>query len=262
MTASKKKMRFSKEQFEILKRDISIEAIQHKDSGAHTTGYKIGYLIDQINEAFSPTGWGFEVIPFVRDGVESTFLIYDMIDKYGNDKKSIAIQIRLMLYDEDGEVIFSKTSFGGCPFISNNLGDSLKGAQTDALKKAFSYLGLGNEAYKGAINYQVLKYDYKKGKLIEEIKETMEKKYNREFNSSHILGYVVKCTQTAYTKTSLEEVPIKELEEVLETLKYTKKEKKKEVVKDAKKSADGENKSPTTKEKVDKPIHEDDEPPF
>lgn len=102
------------------------------DTFAGYTGYKPQSIIDAMNEVFEIGSWGFEEISNTLEGGE----------------KGLAVaQVRVWLKGVD----FQPTGWGQSNITRGAIGDAKKGAQTDAMKKAFSYFGIGKRAYLGLL---------------------------------------------------------------------------------------------------------------
>ena len=95
-----------------------------------------GYVISQLNNAFSPIGWDFEVI------------------EQGILDKEVWVKGRLTLKDPKSGYTFSKTQYGQHIREENKvpLGDTLKAAATDAMKKCASMLGIALDVYWGVLD--------------------------------------------------------------------------------------------------------------
>lgn len=106
-----------------------------EDSYSGYTGYKPQYLIDMMNKHLFGK-WGFNEI--------SNELI--SIDDKGNPKLAVA-QVEVWL---EG-VNFKPRAYGQSRVTKGDCGDGMKGAQTDAIKKALSYFSIGNRAFHGLL---------------------------------------------------------------------------------------------------------------
>ena len=103
------------------------------DEHADYTGYKPQSVVDAMNEVFWGE-WGFveianEIVPNEKGGGLAIAKVEVWIK--GND--------------------FHPTGWGQNRVTRGDEGDARKGAQTDALKKALSYFGVGNRAYHGLL---------------------------------------------------------------------------------------------------------------
>jgi hypothetical protein len=254
---------------------IPIDAVQTKDFGDKAQGYNIAYLIDRLNTVLNKYGctWEQEALSmgtlvagnklyYVRDKIETNYK--------GNatTKESIAVRTKITIKNAEGEILMTKESYGGCQLLNNSLGDTLKGAQTDSMKKVFSYFGLGNEAYKGSIHEQLRGFNYKLGKFTERSISVLESSYNLKKVTDKILvkyicSVVKKNYDGVYNLTEADMLLIEEDLCKLESKKPEKKAPKKlKKEKDEQKSKDGEDKVPAPKEEVDNPFPENDSPPF
>lgn len=89
-----------------------------------------GYVVARLNAAFSPIGWQFEVV--------KETIIADEIWVMG----------RLTVIDHKNNFRVSKEQYGTKKREDKMmLGDALKGAATDALKKCASYFGIALDVY-------------------------------------------------------------------------------------------------------------------
>jgi len=270
-----------------LSEEIEYNAIQTKDFGAKSDGFIMGYLIERLNNVLIKHlwSWDVEILPIQADeGIPRTFILSEstyMSNGTEVTKKTVAVRVKVYIRDELGNIVWAKESFGGCQMINNSLGDTLKGAQTDAMKKAFSYLGLGNTAYKGLISDIQRTFSY----MREETENTLEELLNSYFpdkiiTSDHKLLYINKFLKKKYMKlddilhqdwkklashlnVKLEELENEQDKNIKEpTPKKTAKKKTSKKVKDETKDTDGENKVLPPEKEVDIPNREDDEPPF
>lgn len=243
-----------------LKKPIPIGAVQTKDVGDKAQGYNIAFLIDRLNSVLVPRGCSWEqfLLPLhIDENGNEILYLRDTIDTMykGNSsqKTSVCVRLRIKIKDPLGNVIAEKESFGGCQIINNQLGDTLKGAMTDAMKKIFSYLGLGDEAYKGGIQYQLLGFRYKVEKLYDRIKDVLKKVHGIEtVNDKIIMRYICSVVEKKYTvQNNLTEKDIELLEKDLDRLEKTKPAKK---VKNEQQSEVGTDQVPSTEEPVDNPF--------
>ena len=92
--------------------------------------YKADIVIAKLNQAFSPIGWDFDVI------------------EQGILDKEVWVKGRLIIKDLKSGYTFSKTQYGQhMRTDSVPLGDTLKAAATDALKKCASMIGIALDVY-------------------------------------------------------------------------------------------------------------------
>lgn len=98
--------------------------------GGEANYVEIGYVVARLNEAFSPTGWAFEV---VDERVE---------------EKEVVVRGKLTLKHHEKGYEISKTQYGTHPRYANvPLGDALKAATSDSIKKCASLLGVALDVY-------------------------------------------------------------------------------------------------------------------
>lgn len=109
------------------------------------TGYKPQYYIERLNDAFGHDGWDFEILQF----------------GLSHDNKGVWVQGRLSIYHTEmnkdsingpvvRQLLSFKDQFGTSMCNSTStLGDSYKGAATNAMEKAASLYDVGHKAYKG-----------------------------------------------------------------------------------------------------------------
>lgn len=126
--------------------DLPKDAIQktfgvqtHK--GYDTTGYGIDWLWELLIEKFGPSRIHTSVADVnAEQGV------------WGEDKKtkwSVSLRSIIRIMD-GGEILAETTAFGG--HESKLRGDALKGAESNAQKKALGKWGIGIDAYKGILD--------------------------------------------------------------------------------------------------------------
>ncbi len=97
------------------------------------SGYKPQSVVDAMNDVLGVGSWGFDVFEGSFKGTTAVIKVGVWIDG----------------------VDFKPTAYGQ-GFASGEdrktWGDAMKGAQTDALKKALSYFGIGARAYRGELS--------------------------------------------------------------------------------------------------------------
>jgi len=100
---------------------------QRKGRGGKMVQYvEGGYVISQLNKTFSPLGWEFEI---VEQGIE---------------EKEVWVKGKLSIKDYKTGFSISKAQYGQHTREDKvPLGDTLKAAGTDSLKKCASLLGIG-----------------------------------------------------------------------------------------------------------------------
>lgn len=121
-------------------RSFGIESIQEikmtdregKQIGQIKYGYRPQYVFDSVNEILGPENWRYEL---------TKEEIYE--------NQAVA-EITLFLKIDD--TWFCKGSHKGqMQIVKGNVGDSQKGAITDAIQKCMSLLSIGSDAYKGLL---------------------------------------------------------------------------------------------------------------
>lgn len=105
--------------------------------GFTLTGYKPQYIIDAMNQVFDIALWKFEKIS-------------SSINKIDSDQRVAVAEYQVTIITDGIEV--SRTAFGSHTVKKDRLGDALKSAQTDSIKKALSYFSIGNRAYHGKLS--------------------------------------------------------------------------------------------------------------
>lgn len=143
------------------------EIIQERDSGAKKKDErgqwveeKLSYIssntaIDILNDLFGEMGWNFEIVKFWiekgKDYVKKDYKTKEETIIPQGDIAHVLARITATLYDEnDKPYTVVKEAFGSKSIIGNqSVQESIfKSAQSDALKKAASLLGIGSELYR------------------------------------------------------------------------------------------------------------------
>jgi len=104
------------------------------------TGYSPQPTIDAVNRIFAYGEWWFNVLEC------------DLTPAKEGDKSVLAIAHVEVVLQLDGEKTHTVSAYGEGRQPLASPGDALKSAQTDALKKALSYLSVGQRAYCGLLN--------------------------------------------------------------------------------------------------------------
>ena len=196
--------------------EIDPEALQTKEFGQKTDGYKIGYLVEVLNNVLAPLGcsWSCTLLPITTEKgqVSASFL------SYGSEKdEHFVVRLQFTIFDPNGITLLSNESFGGCKALNKSAGDGLKGAQTDALKKCFSYIGLGDTAFKGLGDLQGKKYKYQKANAYEAIKVALNETFGKELSDEAILRFCIKSCGIMFE--SFDDVSLYHLELTLDAAK-------------------------------------------
>lgn len=146
---SKLTKEFPKEAYSILYR-----------KNAELTSIKAQYIVERLNEVFGLGGWRFDgEWKEVDDGVLFFGELSYVIEEGGENK-----------------VFTTGTIPGFSGTDVENRGDAYKGARTDALSKAASQIGVGNEVFKGLVKVESFKAKLTPKTLNEETPEEMSKK--------------------------------------------------------------------------------------
>ena len=100
---------------------------------------EVGYTIAKLNEAFSPVGWDFEVVE-------------EKVIESGGKITEVWVKGKLTVIDHKNGWRVSKNQYGtkkhyGDKSEDNLLGDTLKSAASDALKKCASLFGVALDVY-------------------------------------------------------------------------------------------------------------------
>ena len=108
-----------------LVRPLPAEAVTPHPTKTYLSSIKSIYVTERLNEVFGVGSWRVEV------------------DKVDQSNKMVVVKVRLTIpaYGIDYEC------YGGND--NSDLGDAYKGATTDALTKIASWLGIGQEVFKG-----------------------------------------------------------------------------------------------------------------
>lgn len=102
------------------------------DSYSGYSGYSPQATIDAVNEVIGIENWGFE----------------NKVTRISKiDSKLAVSNISLWVFNKDNP----KSAYGQSRITRGDIGDALKGAQTDAIKKALSLFSIGNRAYLGLL---------------------------------------------------------------------------------------------------------------
>ncbi len=96
-------------------------------------GYKPQYVFDAVNSVLLPENWRYEVV---------SKEIFD---------NQVVAEVRLFIRVKDDEWICKGSQTGQMQIVKGNVGDSYKGAITDAIQKCLSLLSIGTDAYRGLL---------------------------------------------------------------------------------------------------------------
>jgi len=111
-----------------------------KDSsrGFDLTSIKAQYVRERLNEVMGVNGWSTDT------------QVVDRTDK------GVAVKMTMTLHIDGKDV--TRSAFGGASVKAKGqtYGDVFKSAETDALSKAASNFGVGNDVFKGLVNAKTL----------------------------------------------------------------------------------------------------------
>ncbi len=129
-----------------------------------------GYVIATLNKIFSPVGWDFQI---VSERIELN---------------EVVVRGKLMVKDHKNGYEISKTQYGtkernaGVP-----LGDSLKAASTDALKKCASMFGVALDVYWQQLDETLLDKVAKRAKTEPQMKAVPSKNASMPITKAQLL---------------------------------------------------------------------------
>jgi len=107
---------------------------QLKKGGASLTYIPVSEVITRLNKVFGVTKWSFEIISCSRDSLDPEYIV---------------AHVRITSYSDDSLGFIARDGFGGQKIKRTkageivDLGDEMKGAVSDALKKAAQTFGVG-----------------------------------------------------------------------------------------------------------------------
>ena len=236
--------------------DIPYDAIQKKVFGYNSEGYMMGFLIQALNEILFEEGWSWETELHVLDKDDKgNDLKYKFIRNDDGGKPTAIVYLTFRIKDEEKNVVFSSSSFGGCMYIGNSLGDTLKGASTDALKKALSYTGVGGTAFRGEIDDQIREFLFFRKEVLARVKAHLINKYKMEEEKTTeraLCAFISKLLRKEYSE--IEEISEKDFQRINNLFDKLEPE-----VKSEQSSRSGKNQTKTTKTKTNKPDETDTE---
>ena len=133
------------------KQNFSSEALTKDESRGFTlTSIKAQYIVERLNDTVGVNNWEF------TGKFEKTT---DGVLFFGN----------LTIYGKGTEEERSTKEGEGFSKNKKNTGDTYKSARTDALSKAASYFGIGNEVFKGNVDVDRLTQEDEKKRSREEL---------------------------------------------------------------------------------------------
>jgi len=107
---------------------------QLKKGGASLTYIPVSEVITRLNKVLGVTKWSFEIISCGRDALDPEYIV---------------AHVRITVYLDEGYGMIARDGFGGQKIKRTkageivDLGDEMKGAVSDALKKAAQTFGVG-----------------------------------------------------------------------------------------------------------------------
>jgi hypothetical protein len=107
---------------------------QLKKGGTSLTYIPVSEVITRLNKVLGVTKWSFEIISCGRDALDPEYIV---------------AHVRITLYLDEGYGMIARDGFGGQKIKRTkageivDLGDEMKGAVSDALKKAAQTFGVG-----------------------------------------------------------------------------------------------------------------------
>lgn len=175
---------------------------ERKGKGGKTFRYvEGGYVIARLNEIFSPVGWDFAV---VDERVET---------------KEVVVRGKLTIKDYKTGYSVSKTQYGTKErYIEVPLGDTLKAASTDCLKKCASMFGVALDVY-----WQDLDRENGAGEKVSEgHKEKVEEKPTKK---GELVAYIMRKIEQEENESVLYQMMLKIREMKNDMLSETAKDK-------------------------------------
>ena len=121
------------------------DIIQINTFGQKQVGFDPQYVFDAVNDVLGPENWRYE--PKVLELLNTPYKDKKDVEKICSQ----AIMETKLFIRIDGEWLAKGTHYGQSPVVQGNIGDAIKGATTDSLKKVFSTISVGNLAYSGRL---------------------------------------------------------------------------------------------------------------
>lgn len=128
---------------EVLKSAITKTTAAQTKKGYPTTGYQYQFIANRLNEVLPKHGldWSTQ---------DETKIAREYMSTGGKKFFEAVSKMNIMFLTPERNVVCSRTCYGG--HQSMNQADALKGAWTNALKKAAALYGVGRDAYEGMID--------------------------------------------------------------------------------------------------------------
>lgn len=214
------------------------EIVQERDSGSKKKNdrgqweeEKLSYIssntaIDILNDLFGEMGWNFEIVKFWiesgRDFKKKDYKTQEETVIPQGDIVHVLARITATLYDENNNpYTVVKEAFGSKSVVGNqSVQESIfKAAQSDALKKAASLLGIGSELYRKE-NEQLWFRNILIGRLFkgnDELEELNSILQTYDIDDDTLSEFVSAATENKYT--SLNHMPSEYLGSLLKLFK-------------------------------------------
>lgn len=135
-------MKLTKEQVDALNRRLPKAALKAKPGAAGFTSINAMFVVDRLNEVFGVGGWQMSCVEVDKLEEKAT-------NKNGEYIKRMPV-VKVVV--EVPEYNIHLESYGGND--NADFGDAYKGAQTDALTKIGSYLGIGAGIWRGEYDHR------------------------------------------------------------------------------------------------------------
>jgi len=171
--------------------------IREGKGGKKFTYVEGGYVIARLNQIFSPVGWNFEI---TNERVES---------------KEVVVRGKLTIKDIKSGYEISKTQYGVHEVRANSLlGNNLKAAATDCLKKCASMFGIALDLYwqqideEGLAGKKIVEVKTPKKQTQKELMDITKSKIKEEKDPFILMEYreKIKQSQKVYTEKEKEEL--------------------------------------------------------
>lgn len=148
---------------EVIAESFPPESIQVNTArtGNEEIGVKPQYVIERLNEAFGFNHWAAVKIESEIGQNHCLFHVNLLVGSYINGSFIVEAE---------------RSAYGGSRIVKGNLPDALKGAQTDAIKKAASMFNIAGEIYKGTVTLEEAKKLEAKAQGIEFISQPKDQK--------------------------------------------------------------------------------------
>ena len=118
----------------------AVERVSKEQSkkGYDTTGYGYQFVVNRLNEVLGLRGWGYTYK--ILKELEGVY------EKSNNNFYEVTMEVGLWILSEDN----IRYAVGG--HTARSYSDAVKGALTNAFKKAAAFWGVGRQAYEGTLD--------------------------------------------------------------------------------------------------------------